>query len=178
MARQLAQVSGDEHGLTLAHVKLLAMVRWSDRETVSDLALFLGVTPAAASKSVDRLVQRGLLRRSPAPDDRRAHLLALTDAGGRLLDAYDDAVGRALRGRFGVFVTSELAGAQDVMDRIAIAIAEGRGTASQPCSACALFRREPCGVATALERRCFFVERRPRGVEMDPSDGTSRGDAP
>lgn len=177
LERQLAKVSDDEHGLSLAHVKLLTMVRWSDCETVSDLALFLGVTPAAASKSVDRLVQRGILRRSLSPDDRRAHLLALTDAGGRLLEAYDDAVQRALQGLFGVFVTPELIGAQDVMDRIAIAIAQGQGPAHQPCSACALFRRDPCGVCAALDRRCFFEERepRPRGVEMDPQGGNQGG---
>ena len=105
-------------------------------------------------------MQRGLLRRNLSPDDRRAHLLALTDTGRRLLDAYDAAVGRALQGLFGVFVTPELDGAQDVMDRIAIAIAEGQGRPQEPCSACALFRRNPCGVDEALERRCFFVERK------------------
>ena len=162
-------------GLTLAHIRLLTMVRWSDRETVSDLALFLGVTAAAASKSVDRLVQRGLLRRSLAPDDRRAHLLALTDAGRRLLGAYDEAVERALRGRFGVFVTSELAAAGEVLDRIAVSIAESGRPGPQPCSACALFRRDPCGIRAALERRCFFEERRPRGVEMEPRDASRRG---
>jgi len=160
LARQLAKVSDEELGLTLAHVKLLTMVRWSGCETVSDLALFLGVTPAAASKSVDRLVQRGLLRRSTSLDDRRAHLLALTDAGGRLLEAYDEAVGRALQGLFGVFVTPELVAAQEVLDRIAVAIAEGQGPVEGPCSACALYRRDPCGVRVALERRCFFEERK------------------
>lgn len=160
LARQLAKVSDPEHGLTLAHVRLLTMVDWSADETVSDLALYLGVTPAAASKSVDRLVQRGLLRRSPSPDDRRAHLLALTDAGRRLLESYDAAVARALQGLFGVFVTPELIGAQEVMDRIAIAIAEGQGPVQEPCSVCALLRREPCPVGEALERRCFFEERK------------------
>ena len=180
LARQLATVADEEQGLSLTHVKLLTMVRWSDRETVSDLALYLGVTAAAASKSVDRLVHRGLVRRHTSPGDRRVHLLALTDAGRRFLEAYDAAVQRALQRLFGAFVTPELVAAQDVMDRIAVAIAEGQGPPVEPCSSCALFRRDPCGVGAVLERRCFFEERMPasKGVEMEPRDVNRKGGAP
>jgi DNA-binding MarR family transcriptional regulator len=46
----------------------------------------LGVTNAAASQMVDRLVQLGMLERSEDPEDRRARQLRLTDLGRALVE--------------------------------------------------------------------------------------------
>lgn len=48
---------------------------------VSDIGDHLGVSSAAASQLLDRLVQQGLVLRSEDPDDRRAKQLSLTDKG-------------------------------------------------------------------------------------------------
>jgi DNA-binding MarR family transcriptional regulator len=56
-----------------------------------DLAETLGVTSAAATLAVDRLVARGLVRRAPDPDDRRSRIVTLTDDGQQgLTDAYEN----------------------------------------------------------------------------------------
>jgi DNA-binding MarR family transcriptional regulator len=47
----------------------------------SDLARHLGVTTAAASGIVDRLVARGHVERVPHPDDRRRTQVVMTDSG-------------------------------------------------------------------------------------------------
>jgi len=47
----------------------------------------LGVTGAAVSMLVDRLVERGLVRRSPDPDDQRARVLVVTDQAQQALSA-------------------------------------------------------------------------------------------
>ncbi len=47
----------------------------------ADLARKLGVTSAAASGVVDRLVAHGHVRRSPHPEDGRRTVVAVTDAG-------------------------------------------------------------------------------------------------
>ena len=49
------------------------------------IAEHLGVSNAAASQMVDRLVGMGLLERSEDPDDRRAKALALTEKGKALV---------------------------------------------------------------------------------------------
>lgn len=45
------------------------------------------VTSGTMTNRVDRLVTRGLVRRSPDPDDRRGVIVALTPAGREVVDA-------------------------------------------------------------------------------------------
>lgn len=52
---------------------------------VSDIGGHLGVTNAAASQMIDRLVQLGLLQRYENPIDRRNKSLVLTDEGRALI---------------------------------------------------------------------------------------------
>lgn len=52
---------------------------------VSDLGDELGVTSAAASQMLERLVQMKLVARSEDPHDRRAKQLVLTDQGRQVL---------------------------------------------------------------------------------------------
>lgn len=53
---------------------------------VSDIGGHLGVSSAAASQLLDRLVQQGLILRSEDPDDRRAKRIALTEQGRSVVD--------------------------------------------------------------------------------------------
>lgn len=56
-----------------------------------DVADALGVTDAAVSQLLDRLVRRGLVHRERDPDDGRSRVLYLTDHARRALsDAYGD----------------------------------------------------------------------------------------
>jgi DNA-binding MarR family transcriptional regulator len=57
---------------------------------LSDLAEHLRIAPRSATEVVDDLQSRGLASRLPDPDDRRATLVTLTDAGA--------ATGEAIRG--------------------------------------------------------------------------------
>lgn len=52
---------------------------------VSDVAEFLGVTPAAASQTVDRMVQMGYLERTEDPDDRRVKQITLSERGKEMV---------------------------------------------------------------------------------------------
>jgi DNA-binding MarR family transcriptional regulator len=51
----------------------------------SDLARELGISPRSATEVVDALEDKGLVRRSPSPTDRRAIVLSLTEDGRGLL---------------------------------------------------------------------------------------------
>lgn len=53
---------------------------------VSDIGDHLGVSSAAASQMIDRLVQQGLLLRSEDPDDRRVKRITLTEQGRKVID--------------------------------------------------------------------------------------------
>lgn len=71
---------------------------------VSDLGEHLGVTNAAASQMVDRLVQAGYLAREEDPVDRRNKRLTLTEKGRALIQE-----SIAARGRWMEELTNEFA---------------------------------------------------------------------
>jgi MarR family transcriptional regulator, lower aerobic nicotinate degradation pathway regulator len=78
----LSEVAG-EHELSVVQTRLLGVLR--DREpTMQELGRFLGLDKSSISGLVDRAERRGLVRRAPSPDDRRAVRVALTDAGRAL----------------------------------------------------------------------------------------------
>lgn len=52
---------------------------------VSDLGEGLGITSAAASQMLERLVQQGVILRSEAPHDRRMKQIVLTEKGRHIL---------------------------------------------------------------------------------------------
>lgn len=73
-------------GLSMARVRLLMTLHNAGRMRMSDLAWELGVTSRTITTMVDALEDDGLLSRHPDPSDRRAILLALTDAGEAQLE--------------------------------------------------------------------------------------------
>ena len=85
----LQSVAGKK--LSFAQFTILKLVALKDSQTIRDVATFLRVSNAAASKTVDKLVRLGLLRRVEGEVDRRAVRLLLTSASRRLLAAYDAA---------------------------------------------------------------------------------------
>jgi DNA-binding MarR family transcriptional regulator len=81
-ARSLA--AGDAE-ITLPQHRALVLLAARGPLRVSDLADLLGVNGSTATRHCDRLQRRGLVQRSPAPDDGRAVLVSLTSAGRRLV---------------------------------------------------------------------------------------------
>lgn len=75
-----------EMDLTMSQLKLLLLVASSDGSRVGDLAHALGVTPPTVTASLDRLVDRGLVRREDDPIDRRLVIARLTPGGRDLLE--------------------------------------------------------------------------------------------
>jgi DNA-binding MarR family transcriptional regulator len=83
----------EELELSMTQLKILHILDGSDRElTPSELAQFLGLSPAATGRAVDALSRAGVVSRREDDDDRRVKRLALTPAGA-------DAVHRIARAR-------------------------------------------------------------------------------
>ncbi len=78
-----------EHDLPLAFFWPLSILKGSRGEClrVGEIADAAGITVGGASKIIDRIEHRGLLRREPDPDDRRASRVVLTAAGQSMLAA-------------------------------------------------------------------------------------------
>lgn len=72
-------------GLSFSHVSILMWLLHGNCLGVSDIGEKMGVTNAAASQSIEKLVQMDLVRRSEDPDDRRAKRLEITSKGRTLI---------------------------------------------------------------------------------------------
>ncbi len=84
--RDLAQFTR-ESGMSMAQFNTLMHLHHQGACGVTDIGSHLGVTSAAASQMIDRLVQQGLLERSEDPDDRRARQIRVTPAGRQVIEA-------------------------------------------------------------------------------------------
>lgn len=73
-------------GLTMAQVGVLMRLHHHGGCGISDIAEDFGITSAAASQLVDRLVHGDLVERSENPQDRRARILDLSDRGREVID--------------------------------------------------------------------------------------------
>ncbi len=73
-----------------ADVQPLYMLGITGERRAGDLASDLHVSRPTMSKQLTRLASAGLIAKSPDPDDGRATLVSLTDAGARAYDALVD----------------------------------------------------------------------------------------
>jgi len=76
----------DETGLSFSQINILMGLVHEKISGVSEIGEKMGVTNAAASQAVDRLVQLDLIERTEDPEDRRAKRLALTKKGRTLIE--------------------------------------------------------------------------------------------
>lgn len=84
VARRLRHVSRDALAsweVTPAQVRALGVLARHGVQRPGALAEHLHIAPRSGTEVVDALVERGLVTRSPDPQDRRALLVALTDRG-------------------------------------------------------------------------------------------------
>ena len=146
--------------LTLSQFRLLKMVAMTDAQTIGDVARFLGVSNAAASKAVDKLVRRKLLRRTEAEADRREIRLALTDASRKILEAYDVKRDAKLEAVFKDFSTQELERCADLLDRLSAGIVDHGSNPEELCLQCGIYYRQKCVVRKLANRNCFYHGKR------------------
>ena len=104
-------------GLGPSDHKALDIVLRSGPLTIGDLAVRVGLTPAAMSALVDRLEARGYARRRRDPDDRRRLLIEPVPEGlavlGTLFGPLQDSMHEAL----GVYSDADLAVILDFLRR-------------------------------------------------------------
>lgn len=74
-----------ESGLSMSQMGALLLVYRKGVNGVSEIGDHLGITSAAASQMLERLVQQGIVLRSEDPHDRRVKQIALTEKGSRIL---------------------------------------------------------------------------------------------
>lgn len=73
-------------GLSMSHLGTIFHMHHCGSCGVTEIGEHLGVSSAAASQMLDRLVQQDLVLRSEDPDDRRVKRIVLTEKGQAILE--------------------------------------------------------------------------------------------
>ncbi|MFJ9821099.1 MarR family transcriptional regulator [Streptomyces sp. NPDC101151] len=73
------------HGVTVAQWNVLITVYHGRAGNIRAAARHIGIDTGAVSRLVDRLADKGLVRRAPDPDSKRSVILKLTPAGEELV---------------------------------------------------------------------------------------------
>jgi DNA-binding MarR family transcriptional regulator len=148
---------------------VLELVAFTEVGTLSELAVFLGISTPAASKAVDKLVRRNLLSRTGGESDRRSIRLTLTEEGRRMLAAYDFARNNRLTDLFSQFPPNELKEVATLLDRISTSVASQTAKAEDLCLQCGIHFREKCLVRQLLHTNCSYQEQRDRRRRLQAS---------
>jgi DNA-binding MarR family transcriptional regulator len=96
-------------GLSMARTKVLRRLREQGPTRQSALAADFGLSPHSITDIVDGLERLGMAERRPDPTDRRAKLVAITDAGEAGLDVANATRERLLTQIFGVLSEADRA---------------------------------------------------------------------
>jgi len=163
--------------LSLTQLKLLYLVVHAESVTIGEAALFLGVSSPAASKTVEKLVRRKLLRRNDTQTDRRSSNLSLTESGRRLLQTYEEARNKKAVEIFSQYSPDVLRHTAELLDNLACGIASQRSDKPKDdlCMQCEIYYREDCRFGQFGARKCFYQLHRkdqqdPSAVDADRSE--------
>ena len=148
--------------LTPAQMKLLKLISQAQGPTVGDVATFMGVSNAAASKAIDRLVRRGFLKRAAGRSDRRASELVVTPSGQCMLSAFETVRSRRLAEVFDRFSPLELSRTAELLDQLAATIVATSASPGDVCLQCGVYFKDRCLLHDAGSKNCQYRERKTR----------------
>lgn len=154
----LSEIGGSR--LTLAQLKILKLVDLTQSSNVGDVAAFMGVSAAAASMAVDRLVRGKYLRRTEARLDRRSSHISLAEAGRSALNRYEAAKDRKLAEIFGHLDINELQETSVFLERLTTGVIHGSAKPEEVCLQCGIYLRKRCLVREAVRAECQYQRRK------------------
>ena len=132
--------------LTFAQFHVLKLMSGNGHHQVGELAEFLGVTPPAASKNIEKLVRLGLVVRKASAEDRRVTALSVSPEGRRLVEAYETMKESRLSVLLERFGEGEVEGFCDLLERLTLSLL-GMGLSPRgACLRCAAYVEPGCPV--------------------------------
>ena len=104
-----------ERGFSMSQIGALMHISRKGVSGIANIGDNLGITSAAVSQLIDRLVQQNLIARTENPADRRAKCIDLTDKGARVVHECTDAMQLWLDSLSAALSDNERLGAADVL---------------------------------------------------------------
>lgn len=146
--------------LSFSQLKVLKLVNLAGPQQVGDVAAFLGVSDAAASKTVNRLVRQKCLRRSVGQRDRRRSELSLAAAGRKVLEQYDTSKDRTFAEIFKDLDRDEVRRTTAFLETLTREVVNRSANAEEICLQCGIYLRKRCLVREAARADCQYQKRR------------------
>lgn len=126
-----AAADAGRHGLTLAEFGILEALQHKGPLLLGELQRRILVSSGGMTYLVDRLERRGLVRREPCPDDRRARYAALTAAGAALVERAFPRHAAAIADAFGGLSRAEQRDAIRLVRKLGLSAAGERAGQSE-----------------------------------------------
>jgi DNA-binding MarR family transcriptional regulator len=86
LARRLRNERDQSDDLSVHHIAVLATLLRNGQMSIGDLAAAEKVQPPSMTRTVNSLVERGLIGRAARPDDKRIVVVDLTDDAVKVLE--------------------------------------------------------------------------------------------
>jgi DNA-binding MarR family transcriptional regulator len=161
--------------LTLSQFHLLKLMFLNGRHQVGEVADFLGVSPPAATKNIDKLEALGLVVRSPSKGDRRATLLSVSPKGRRLVRRYEELKAARLSPVLKKFGTEEREQFTRLLERFSLSLLEkelaGEHDHDGVCLRCDAYIQAGCPVGRLRGGCPYQTARRPRADAPEAQAG-------
>jgi len=135
--------------LTLSQFHFLKAIALNGGHQVGEVAGLLGLSPAAATKSVDKLEGLGLVVRSPSKGDRRATLLSPSPKGRRLVNKYEGLQAERLRPVLEQFSPGELDRMTRLLERFSLTLLDTEEPGNEFCLRCGAYIEDTCRIGEA-----------------------------
>jgi DNA-binding MarR family transcriptional regulator len=139
---------------SVQQLKILKLIGLQGRHLISDVAVFLGISNAAASKAVDKLVQHMLIRRNEGEEDRREIHLTLTGAGKRLLQSYDGLLNGKLAEVLAPYSEEDLSRVIETLNRLSARIIQSQPTPEDLRIQCGIYFTGRCPIHSEMNSEC------------------------
>ena len=133
--------------LTLSQFRLLKVISLNGSHQVGEVAVFLGMSPPAATKNLDKLKRLGLILRNPSKGDRRATLVAPSARGRRLVREYESLKAGRLSPVLEMFEPCEIEQLVDLMKRFSILMAKQENSGGGLYLWCAAYCQPNCAIS-------------------------------
>ena len=140
----LREVSPEPLSFSQFHV--LKMMSMDGHHQAREVADFLGVTPPAATRNIDKLERMGLVVRTASKGDRRATLLSVSPQGRKLVSDYEEVKASRLHPVGEGFPREEIEQFSRLLERLSVALLKLDPSESKCCLRCAAYIETDCPV--------------------------------
>ncbi|MFQ5511000.1 MAG: MarR family winged helix-turn-helix transcriptional regulator [Candidatus Krumholzibacteriia bacterium] len=132
--------------LSASQFHLIRLMSLHGCRSVRQAADFLGVSPPAASKSIDKLVGLGLVIRQSSAGDRRATRLSVSDSGRQLVRRYEALKNDRLTGVLESFRPEEIEKLSDLLERFCVSVLSRCQDEKRACLFCGAYVADNCPI--------------------------------